>query len=194
MESIIKGTGALLVADGKEKILVISDLHLSSGEDTYSIIKRLKRLIADTKPTSLVILGDMFNLGGGADEVDKFDLEISKILSVNIVCGNHDVEIFPKMILSNNYCFLHGDKDYSRGENKTLVVGHTHPMFKGKRVFLKGVLKDGRDFILLPVFNELVGGPELSDKSYLLGFIFSQEMIKTADVYDLSGKKIAKWL
>jgi metallophosphoesterase superfamily enzyme len=89
---------------------------------------------------------------------------------------------------------LHGDKDYSSGEKKTLILGHTHPMFKGKRVFLKGVLKDGRGFILMPVYNELVGGPELSDKSCLLGFIFSQEMIKTADVYDLTGKKLGKWL
>lgn len=192
-ETIIKGTGAVLVEDGKEKIIALSDLHLSSMDQTYAIIDSIKGLVKKYKPTSLVVIGDFFNLGHGGEFVDLFDREVSKIIPLNTTMGNHDLEIFPHMVLSDSYCFMHGDNDYCLDERPNLIIGHTHPYFKEKRVFMKGVLTDNRTFIVLPVFNESVGGPDVRDKENLLGFIFRDDLIKNCDVLDLDGKKIFKY-
>ncbi|VVB75691.1 Calcineurin-like phosphoesterase [Candidatus Tiddalikarchaeum anstoanum] len=193
-ETIIPNSGALLVKDGEESILVISDLHFEDNEYVYTIIEMVKRLVKKYTPTSVIVLGDVFNLGQGGVSVEAFDREISKIIPLSITAGNHDFEIFPQMILSDNYAFMHGDTDHCENERTNIVLGHTHPYLKGKRVFLKGVLTDGRNFIILPVFNDKVGGPDIiAEKDMLLGFVFQNDLIKTCDVYDLEGKKIGKY-
>ncbi|MDD4353731.1 MAG: metallophosphoesterase [Candidatus Nanoarchaeia archaeon] len=181
---------AVLVSDDNIKILVISDLHLSDEDDlVYDMIKNAKALVKKHKADILIVNGDMLNLHLGGCNLDLFDSELSKIVTVQLMQGNHEPEFFEPVLTTSNYCFCHGDIDYL--VNKNLILGHTHPFYKGKPVFLKGILKSGKEFIILPPFNEECKGPDvLKDKDSLLGFIFQKKLVKICEVYDLFGKKL----
>lgn len=193
-ETILKGTGAILVEDGKQRILVISDLHLrDESDEVYSIIEDTIKLIKKYKANLLIVLGDVYNFGAGGTNVELFDRKISKLVPVQIVLGNHDQEIFPYKIVSDNCCFTHGHINFGETTKKHIFFGHTHAYLDEKRIFLKGVLKNGKKFTLLPVFNKNVGGPDIKDKDILLGYIFSEKLIKECFIYNLDGKKIGKF-
>ncbi|MBN1923781.1 MAG: metallophosphoesterase [Nanoarchaeota archaeon] len=191
-EDIIPGARALLVKDEGVKILVIADLHLKDEDDVvYSLIDKTKSLVKKHKPDILLIAGDIFDFGTGGASVELFEAEISKIVNTKIIMGNHDPDIFPLYLTTNNYVFCHGEFDFKLPQ-KNLVMAHTHSFLDNKPVFLKGVLKDGRNFTIIPPFNSKVGGPDIKEKHLLLGFVFNNELIKECLVYNLDGKKIAK--
>ena len=181
---------AALVNDDSIKILVITDLHLSDEDDTvHDIIKRAKALVKKHKPDVLIVNGDMLNFHVGGQSLELFDSELSKIVNVELMQGNHEPEFFEPVLITTNYCFCHGDIDYMIDKN--LILGHTHPFLKGKPVFLKGALKNGKEFLVLPPFNEESEGPDiLKDKDNLLGFVFQEKLVKSCEAYDLSGKKL----
>lgn len=181
---------AALVNDDNIKILVISDLHLSDENDlVHDLIKKAKKLVKKHKPNILIINGDMLNFHIGGQSLELFDLELSKLLTVELMQGNHEPEFFEPVLITTNYCFCHGDIDYLIDKN--LILGHTHPFYKGKPVFLKGVLNSGKEFIILPPFNEECQGPDvLKNKNELLGFIFQKKLVKNCEIIDLNGKKL----
>jgi len=189
---IIPETGAILIEDDK-KILVVSDLHLDDdNDDVKVIIKELKKLISKYSPKILLVTGDMFNFGNGAGSIDFLEKELSKLVKIQVVVGNHDLVIYPFFLVSDNYCFCHGDQDFGI-EDKFLIMGHTHPFLNNKRVFLQGELKDGRKFMILPTFNTNLGGQDVKkEKNSLFGFVFENKLIKNCDILNLAGEKIGE--
>lgn len=189
---VIPNKKALLLQEKDKKIIVISDIHLDdNNDDVYDIIKELKELIKKHKPNILIIDGDIFNFGKGIDNVNILEKELHSLVQLEFTLGNHDLNIFPPFIFTDSVCFCHGDYEYDL-KHKILIVGHSHPYYKKKKVFLHGFLKDNREFWVLPTFNDKVGGPEVSSKRDLIGFIFEKNLIKSCDIVNLKGKVIGK--
>lgn len=143
------------------KTLVIADLHIGVEYELYKagiriprqtekLLARIKKLIKVTKADRLVLLGDIKHFIPYLSlqemrEIPNFLKEISKLVKVDIVPGNHDGEL--KKFLSpdvefhnttgfriDNVYFNHGhswpnkdvlDSDY-------LVIGHLHPCIEFK--------------------------------------------------------------
>ncbi|PIU61033.1 hypothetical protein COS83_05020 [archaeon CG07_land_8_20_14_0_80_38_8] len=191
-EEIIKNAGAVLLKIRSKKIIVISDLHLSDETTNInSLISSAKKIVKNAKADLLIVAGDLFNFGMGGEKVDNFEKELSKVVKIVVLRGNHDHEMFPPLMKINDCAFMHGDYDYAP-DAKHLIMGHTHPYLKGKRVFLKGVLKDNRTFTILPPFNPEEKGPEITSQEYLLGFIFRKNLIKKCNIHNLEGKLIGE--
>ena len=100
-----------LIIEGKEKYLVITDLHLGFegnlsqnniflGKNTTvnESIKEVEKILVKTKPDSLILLGD---IKSGIKSITKtewndvpiFLEKINKQISVTIIPGNHDANI-----------------------------------------------------------------------------------------------------
>ena len=100
-----------LIIEGKEKYLVITDLHLGFegnlsqnniflGKNTTvnESIKEVEKILVKTKPDSLILLGD---IKSGIKSITKtewndvpvFLEKIKKQISVTIIPGNHDANI-----------------------------------------------------------------------------------------------------
>jgi len=100
-----------LIIEGKEKYLVITDLHLGFegnlsqnniflGKNTSvnESIKEVEKILVKTKPDSLILLGD---IKSGIKSITKtewndvpvFLEKIKKQISVTIIPGNHDANI-----------------------------------------------------------------------------------------------------
>lgn len=100
-----------LIIEGKEKYLVITDLHLGFegnlsqnniflGKNTSvnESIKEVEKILVKTKPDSLILLGD---IKSGIKSITKtewndvpvFLEKIKKHISVTIIPGNHDANI-----------------------------------------------------------------------------------------------------
>jgi hypothetical protein len=105
----VYGAPALIVKTGKEKALVVSDLHIGiEGELTAKgislpsqapkIMERLVKLIDEKKPDRLIMLGDVKHgipISSWQEwrELPKFFEDLLKLLPVEIVPGNHDGDI-----------------------------------------------------------------------------------------------------
>lgn len=149
---------ALIMESGKNKTLVISDLHIgweaSLSEkgihvpsQTNKILRRVERILALEKINHLIILGDVKHT------IEKIELEewrdipvfferlLEKIEHIMVVPGNHDgnienllpsrVEVAPQHgIILDDVGLLHGHAwpDIKMLECKTLVIGHVHPV------------------------------------------------------------------
>ncbi len=190
--TIIPNSRAVLIRDNVD-VIVISDIHLNDDGMVGNIVQRVSSLVKRYKPDVVVVDGDLFNFGNGGYEASVFEERVSKIVKVEIVQGNHDPPLFTPYIETDNYVICHGDIDYNV-DKKDLVLGHTHPFYEGKPVFVKGTLKDGRKFVVLPPFNVGVGGPDIvEERDLLLGFVFKNDLIKNARVYNLDGKFIGRF-
>jgi len=137
---IIPGYPALMI-NGKEKNLVITDLHIGFegnlsqnniflGKNTTvnESIKEIEKILYKTKPDSLILLGD---IKSGIKSITKtewntvpvFFENVKKHVSITIVPGNHDANIeklIPKEITLTT----------SKGliiEDILLTHGHTMP-------------------------------------------------------------------
>ncbi len=195
---IIPDTGALLIEEGSKIFLVIADLHFKEESDkVYDIIDKVKELLKKHECTDLIVLGDIYHFQTGGEHVDFFDEELSKMVKIYYVQGNHDLPVFHSLVRTNNYVFMHGDVNLLEkiDENKTLILAHTHPYYKDRRVFVIGRLKNGQKFYLMPVFNTEQLGPDIREKQHLIGFVFEKELIKKEEtiVYNLKGRKILEW-
>jgi len=149
---------ALLIHKGKERALVIADLHIGwevtlsqqgihVPSQTGKMLKRLKMILAESKSTRLIMLGDVKHSVTGAEleewrDVPEFFEELLKIVpSVQVIVGNHDgnlepltpskVELLPStgLILWKTYGLAHGHA-WPLPEMlgcETLILGHLHP-------------------------------------------------------------------
>ncbi len=148
---------ALLVDD----FLVIADLHIgyekTLEEKGYKIPslrkdfeKRIKKLQKETNSKKLIILGDVKHTVPVATWDEKYEIpnffrKISNFFEeIIVIKGNHDgliekmvheskVKIVPEFIYKN-FSFIHGHRYPSEKamQNKTIVMGHTHPTFRIK--------------------------------------------------------------
>lgn len=146
-----------MLRKGKERVLVVSDLHigwevaLAEGgihvpSQTPKMKNKLLNLIAQYKPTGLLVLGDVkhtiakVELGEWKDIPDLFETLMQKVSDTKVVLGNHDgnlepllpssVKIFPPSgIALWDAGFFHGNAWPSPEllECRSLVIGHVHP-------------------------------------------------------------------
>ncbi len=138
------------------KTLVIADLHIGVEYELYKsgiripkqtdkLFAKIKNLIKVTKANRLVLLGDLKHFipylsVQELKEVPKFIDDLSKLVKIDIVPGNHDGDL--KKFLTNsvefhgtagfrldNIYFNHGhswpNKDILEAEY--LIIGHIHP-------------------------------------------------------------------
>jgi putative SbcD/Mre11-related phosphoesterase len=148
---------ALLINDGAERILVVSDIHLgweaSLSEEgihvpsqTGKLLRRIERIISLEKPDCLIILGDVkhtiekIEMEEWRDVPEFFEKLRGKISHIKVVPGNHDgnievllpegVEVAPQQgVIIGSVGLFHGHTwpDIKMMGCETLVIGHIHP-------------------------------------------------------------------
>jgi uncharacterized protein len=143
-----KNAKTLLIADphlGWEMSLQEKGIHVPS--QTPKIFTKLSSIIAEHKPDSLVVLGDVkysvisSELGEWQDIPDFFTKLLNQVKDISIVRGNHDANLEPllpekiKMLpatgaIIGDVGVFHGHKWPSPAllSCKTLVMGHLHPV------------------------------------------------------------------
>ena len=136
----------------KEKILIISDLHLVYEESLNKqgvlvprfqfedIIKRLKLILKKVQPELIIINGDLKHEFGTISKTEwkqVIDLiDFFKNKKILLIKGNHDNILGPiaekknvKLIEkyeTGNILITHGHK-IPKKLNKTIIIGHEHP-------------------------------------------------------------------
>lgn len=149
---------AALFGNRKERGMVVSDLHLGwetalSEKGIFvpaqmpKLLRKLQSLITEFKPSELIILGDVkysvaaAYIGEWHDVPDFFDSIKNRVRRVSVIRGNHDgglepllppsVKVLPSSGVSiGGIGFFHGHRwpALSLLGNKTLVMGHVHPV------------------------------------------------------------------
>ncbi|MCP3681424.1 MAG: metallophosphoesterase [bacterium] len=189
----------------KYKALVIADIHIGFEEalnkqgvfvprfQFKDVLKRLEKIIQKTKPSLIIINGDIKHEFGTISEQEwRETLKIIDFLTrkskVVLIKGNHDsilgpiaekrnVEIKDSVILGDA-CILHGHKIPKLPKIKRIIIGHEHPavalwehprseLFK---CFLKGTWKR-KELIVLPSFNLVTEGTDVLKESLLSPFL-----------------------
>lgn len=138
----IYGAPALIVNIGRERTLVVADLHLGiEGElatkgislpsQIPKVKARLLELIKKQRPNRLIFLGDVKHNVPIASwqewrEIPRFFGELAKLVRVEVVRGNHDgglERMVPKSVV------IHDAKGVVLGKRKRvgLMHGHTWP-------------------------------------------------------------------
>ncbi|MEM3173627.1 MAG: metallophosphoesterase [Candidatus Bathyarchaeia archaeon] len=154
---LVSPYAALMIDDGSEKTLVISDVHLgweaSLSEEgihipsqTGKLIRRLERIISLEKPDCLIVLGDVkhtiekIEIEEWRDVPFFFEKIREKVSCIKIVPGNHDgnievllpegVEVAPQQgVMIGSVGLFHGHAwpEIKMLGCETLVIGHIHP-------------------------------------------------------------------
>ncbi|MCS7094146.1 MAG: metallophosphoesterase [Candidatus Aenigmarchaeota archaeon] len=185
-------------------------------------IKILEEARTETGANRLILLGDIKHKVPRAtskevSEVKNFIKKLSDVFKVVVCKGNHDdriedivdpsVKVYGARGLKiKDYGFFHGHAwPFTKLWNaKTWIVGHLQALIKlkfgnvveTKRVVIKGRprIKKGKieDIIILPAFNELLGGLVLNDrKNQFTGFLFEKILDhKSSRVYLLDGTEV----
>lgn len=148
---------ALLIENGLERFLAISDIHLGweanlaeegvhVPSQTNKLLRRLERLISLAKPDCLIILGDVkhtiekIELEEWRDVPIFFESLLRKISCIKVVPGNHDgnieallpegVEVAPQQgVIIGGSGLFHGHTwpDMKLLGCEMLIMGHIHP-------------------------------------------------------------------
>ena len=189
-----------LIIESDKKSLVITDLHLGfenalsfnnvflgKNKTVTEITKEIELIINKTKPDSLILLGDVKS---GINFITKTEWEvvpvffenITKLIDITLVPGNHDANIeklIPneitlagsKGIIIDDILLTHGHTMPSENFSQinTIIMGHIHPVFfqeesliNGERVWVSIKCKKQEIFpsksgelelIILPSFN-----------------------------------------
>jgi len=148
---------AILLQENSDRALVVSDLHLGwerllsqrgvhIPSQTPKIKNMLLKLINETKPTQLIMLGDIkdaitkVSMEEWKDIPEFFEDIQEKVSEIQVILGNHDGNLEPllpetiKIVPSSGTRF--GDVGLFHGhawpapellECRSLVTGHVHP-------------------------------------------------------------------
>ena len=174
-------TRALLLPQTRE--LLIADVHLGKGEyfqkngipltnnSDEENFTRIKTLVKNHNPDSLIILGDLFHSKYSISESLKRKVELlaeTLKIKIELIIGNHDAGCKVKNIRfldfkrSNNFIFSH--QPIGKFEDNVLnICGHYHPKIylknsKDKLSFRCFALNDRENILYLPAFGDLTGG------------------------------------
>lgn len=157
----------LLLVEGHESVLVVSDLHLgleyellrggiSIPSQTGKILQKLKESLAEIEPDRILLLGDVkhnvpMTSWQERKEVPAFLKALAGEVKVDIVPGNHDVSladlaplgtrVHPSSgLLLDGIGYFHGHTwpDKALLGAELLVAGHIHPAVR-----LRDPLKHG---------------------------------------------------
>jgi len=148
---------ALLIRRGRERVLIVADLHIGwevalaqegihVPSQTPKMLSKLLQLIDLTKPTRLFFLGDVkhtiarVELEEWRDIPDLFEAMGKKVDDIQVILGNHDGNLEPLLpetvkILPSTGVAL-GDVGLFHGHAwpspellgcRSFVIGHIHP-------------------------------------------------------------------
>lgn len=169
----------------EEKALILSDLHLGKSGHfrkhgiaiPQSVFKEdMQRFAAQIqffKPTSLIIVGDLFH--SRENKEMNFFLKWRNDfpqLTINLVIGNHDIlgkawyekagiTCFEKSLEINNFLFSHDLETCTDDHNCYVFSGHIHPA-----ISIKGIAKQclkfpcfyfNKSHAILPAFGRFTG-------------------------------------
>jgi len=154
----IQSEPALLLRRGKERVVVLGDLHIGwevslaqqgihVPSQTTKMLERLKHIVADEKPTRIIMLGDVKHSVTGVeleewkDVPDFFEKLLKLVPSIQVISGNHDGNLEPLtprevelmgssgIALWERFGLLHGHAWPSPVilGCETLIMGHLHP-------------------------------------------------------------------
>jgi putative SbcD/Mre11-related phosphoesterase len=132
---------ALLLRRGKERVLVLGDLHIGwevtlaqqgihVPSQTAKMLERLKKIVLDEKPSKVVMLGDVKHSVTGAEleewrDVPEFFEKLLKLVpSVQVISGNHDGNLEP---LTSSQVELMGPTGIALWNRFGLLHGHAWP-------------------------------------------------------------------
>ena len=132
---------ALLLRRGKEKVVVLGDLHIGwevtlaqqgihVPSQTSKMLERLKQIIEIEKPSRIVMLGDVKHSVTGAeleewrDVPDFFEALLKLVPSVQVITGNHDGNLEP---LTPSQVQLMGPTGIALWGRFGLMHGHAWP-------------------------------------------------------------------
>ncbi len=213
--------------------LVIGDAHLGYEESLNKqgvlipkfqfkeIMERLKKIIDDTNPETIIVVGDLkHEFGTISNEEWRDTLDFIDLLQENaeliLIKGNHDtilepiaekkdVEIHDHYTIGEYY-FCHGHKipeDLEFQNASTIIIGHEHPAIglkDGPRVetykcFLKGKNQD-KEIIVLPSLSTLPKGTDVLKEQIQSPFLKDLSNFKAFivedEVYDFGKIKELK--
>lgn len=132
---------ALLLRHGKERVVVIGDLHIGwevtlsqqgihVPSQTSKMLERLKRIVEKERPSRIVMLGDVKHSVTGAEleewrDVPEFFEALLKIVpSIQVIMGNHDGNLEP---LTPSQVELIGPTGIALWGKFGLLHGHAWP-------------------------------------------------------------------
>lgn len=198
--------------------LIIADLHLGLEEalnkqgiliphfQFQEILTKLKNIISQTKPKTIIINGDLKHEFGLIsqqewDQAFKLLKFLTSKAKVILIKGNHDtilepiakkfnIEILEKLEI-DNITILHGHKIFPI-KTKTLIIAHEHPAIsirnevRGEtyKCFLKGKYKN-KTLLVQPSFNFVNIGSNILKEKILSPYISN---IKNFTAYIISDK------
>lgn len=132
---------ALLLRRGKERVVVLGDLHIGwevtlaqqgihVPSQTAKMLERLKKIILEQNPSRLILLGDVKHSVTGAEieewrDVPEFFEKLLKLVPViQIISGNHDGNLEP---LTPSQVELVGSTGIALWGKFGLLHGHAWP-------------------------------------------------------------------
>jgi putative SbcD/Mre11-related phosphoesterase len=166
-----------------ERWLAVADLHygyeISQRQRGYlfpfwgmqTIEDRLRELVRDYEPASLILVGDIVHSGVVESEAMRFLADLARLgPDLFLVRGNHDRGLrqlnLQNSIVVGSYLFHHGHFLADCDPNTVQIVGHFHPswMFAddaGNRLRLPALVRVDNQ-IVLPAFSPWAAGGRLT--------------------------------
>jgi len=149
---------AVLIAEGKHRVMVVADLHLgieyelwlggaNVPSQTGKLLDLLRGMIDEHKPERLVVLGDLKHNVPRTSwqervEVPDFISKLSQIVEVTLVPGNHDTglrDLAPgaevcasEGVVIDGVGYFHGHTwpDPEVLSSRILITAHLHPSIR----------------------------------------------------------------
>jgi DNA ligase-associated metallophosphoesterase len=169
----------------EERWLAIADLHFGfelsqrvAGRlvpfwGMESIETRLRQLLHDYHPATLILLGDLVHDQTAAHEFFSLVIRLREQCDVVLLAGNHDAQIkrlnvdLRDSFVTDQFEFHHGD--CARKQNGRIqIIGHFHPAATlhdgaGLRLKFPAMVQESRCWIL-PAFSPWAAGTEWSER------------------------------
>lgn len=172
----------------RERLVAVSDLHLGRSErtarlgagllppyETEDTLDRLAQVVAQTRPRTIVSLGDSFDDLDAADAIAEPVIERLSSLAAGRrwiwIAGNHDPGPLglPGSQLTRHQqgplVFRHIAEAGTSGE----ISGHYHPKMRiwlgGSHIARACFLSDARR-VILPAFGTYTGGLDVTDPAF----------------------------
>ena len=201
-----------LLIEGKERTLVVADLHLGyehellkSGinmpNQTKNIHMEIEQIICDSCAENLIFLGDLkHNIPNiSAIEARSIPRFMDFDIPFELVKGNHDGNIenltgltAKPFVQLGDILLTHGHMNIPDVEFRTLIVGHSHPAIEitdelGRRTkekcWIRGIFPSGHELIVMPAFNPLITGIPFNRKDARIpGSIFKRFSIEELEM------------
>lgn len=206
----------------KQKVLVLADFHIGFEEalnkqgvmvprfQLKDIVQRLEEILAEVKPETIVINGDLKHEFGTISEQEwretlkLIDFLAKRCKKLLLIKGNHDTILGPiankrnieivKSFESGDILMVHGDAIPEKlSKYKTIIIGHEHPALSIResgrtekfKCFLVGKYK-GKTLIVQPSFNLVTEGTDVLMEKTLSPFL--KQNLDNFDVYVVADK------